>query len=215
MITTAEQYNANLHLIYNDNPPTYATLPHANNIYNIDINTREIDAPRFLAVEKDNISETIYFIVDRYADYMDLSTTSCVITYTNALGNSYMYTVPFYDIYTFANEKKIILPWCLGSEVSIASGVVEFAIQFFKTGYTIDPQTNKQESLIIYSLNTLPAKSQVLKGMSVKQFDKGYKLNASQYQELIGEMNKIITFKDDEQYDTYWTTYWDIVPNQD
>jgi hypothetical protein len=37
MITTAEQYNANLHLINNINPPTYATLPTADNIYNIDI----------------------------------------------------------------------------------------------------------------------------------------------------------------------------------
>ena len=88
MITTAEQYNANLHLLHNTNPPTYATLPHADNIYNIDVNTREIDAPRFLAVEKDNVSETIYFIIDRYADYMDLATTSCIITYTNALGKT-------------------------------------------------------------------------------------------------------------------------------
>jgi hypothetical protein len=50
MITTAEQYNANLHLINNINPPTYATLPDANNIYNIDVHTREIDSPKFLSV---------------------------------------------------------------------------------------------------------------------------------------------------------------------
>jgi hypothetical protein len=86
MITTAEQYNANLHLIHNNNPPTYAALPTPDYIYNIDISTREIDAPKFLGVETDNVSETIYFIVDRFADYMDLSTTSCVITYINALG---------------------------------------------------------------------------------------------------------------------------------
>jgi hypothetical protein len=45
MITTAEQYNASLHLLNNTNPPTYAALPTADNIYNIDIKTREIDAP--------------------------------------------------------------------------------------------------------------------------------------------------------------------------
>jgi hypothetical protein len=128
MITTAEQYNANLHLIYNVNPPIYATLPTADNIYNIDINTREIDAPRFLAVEKDNISETIYFIVDRYADYMDLATTCCVITYTNAAKNTRTYAVPFYDIYTFGDNKKMIIPWCLDAGVTEAPGVVEFAL---------------------------------------------------------------------------------------
>jgi hypothetical protein len=42
MITTAEEYFANLNLIYNINPPAYALLPSAENIYDIDINTRTI-----------------------------------------------------------------------------------------------------------------------------------------------------------------------------
>jgi hypothetical protein len=167
MVTTAEQYNANLHLIHNINPPTYAALPTADNIYNIDVNTREIDAPRFLAVEKDNISETIYFIIDRYADYMDLATTSCVITYTNAAGNSGMYAVPFYDIYSYASEKKMILPWCLDIGVAEAPGKVEFAIQFFKIGEVLNPKTNGMEKVLQYSLNTLPAKSEILIGINV------------------------------------------------
>lgn len=45
MITTAEQYNSYLHVIDNANPPVYAALPTADNIYNIDIKTREIDPP--------------------------------------------------------------------------------------------------------------------------------------------------------------------------
>jgi hypothetical protein len=45
MITTADQYNSNLHLLYNTNPPAYVMLPTPDNTYNIDIKTREIEAP--------------------------------------------------------------------------------------------------------------------------------------------------------------------------
>ncbi len=206
MITTAEQYNANLHLIHNINPPTYATLPTADNIYNVDINTREIDAPLFLAVEKDNVSETIYFIVDRYADYMDLATTSCVITYTNAAGNSRMYPVPFYDIYSYANEKKIILPWCLDIGVAEASGEVEFAIQFFKIGEVLNPKDNSVEKIIQYSLNTLPAKSKILVGIDVEHdnLSADYKLQPDQYRQLLDRINAIEGYQQDK-YGTYWT----------
>ena len=68
MVTTAQEYYSKLNLILNENPPTYAVLPTAENIYNIDINTRVIDAPNFLSIEKDHKAETIFFIVDRYAD---------------------------------------------------------------------------------------------------------------------------------------------------
>ena len=204
MITTAEQYNANLHLIHNINPPTYATLPTADNIYNIDVNTREIDAPQFLAVEKDNISETIYFIVDRYADYMDLATTSCIITYTNAAGKSRIYAVPFYDIYSYASEKKIILPWCLDIGVAEAPGEVEFAIHFFKVGEILNPETNGMEKVVQYSLNTLPTKSKVLVGITVKEFEESYKLAPDQFNQLLDRINIIERYQQDK-YGTYWT----------
>lgn len=206
MITTAEQYNANLHLINNINPPTYATLPTANNIYNIDIQTREIDAPRFLAVEKDNISETIYFIIDRYADYMDLATTSCVITYTNALGKTRVYAVPFYDIYTFVDEKKMIIPWCLDAGVAEAPGQVEFAVQFFKIGEVRNLETNDVEQIVNYSLNTRPAKSMVLVGMTAKEWAESHVLTADQYDQLLAKINGI----EQRQLDNY-ATYWTIL----
>ena len=204
MITTAEQYNANLHLINNINPPTYATLPTADNIYNIDIQTREIDAPRFLAVEKGNISETIYFIVDRYADYMDLATTSCVITYTNALGKTRVYAVPFYDIYTFVDEKKMIVPWCLDAGVAEAPGQVEFAVQFFKIGEVRNLETNDVEQIVNYSLNTRPAKSMVLVGMTAKEWAENHVLTADQYDQLLDKINTIEQYQLDN-YATYWT----------
>ena len=204
MITTAEQFNANLHLINNINPPTYATLPTADNIYNIDIQTREIDAPRFLAVEKDNISETIYFIIDRYADYMDLATTSCIITYTNALGKTRVYAVPFYDIYTFVDEKKMIIPWCLDAGVAEAPGQVEFAVQFFKIGEVRNLETNDVEQIVNYSLNTRPAKSMVLVGMTAKEWAESHVLTADQYDQLLAKIN-VIEQRQLDKYATYWT----------
>ena len=198
MITTAEQYNANLHLIHSDHPPIFATLPSPDNIYNIDVNTREVDAPKFLAIEKDHASETIYFIVDRYVDYMDLATTSCIITYTNANGKTRFYAVPFYDIYTYANENpkeyKIILPWCLDANVAEASGDVEFSIQFFKTDEVAQTVGSNDKTIILtYSLNTLPAKSRILSNIEVKQINEGYELNLTQYQELVRKIDSMET----------------------
>lgn len=201
MITTAEQYNANLHLINNANPPVYATLPTADNIYNIDIKTREIDAPKFLAVEKDHISETIYFIVDRQAEFMDLATTNCVISYVNAVGKSRFYIVPFYDIYSYASENKMIIPWCLDVNVTEGSGEVVFALQFFKVGETLNPETNGMEKVLIYNLKTLPAMSKVLTTIDVKEkdLDKDYLLDANQFSQLIELINAT------SQHQTHWT----------
>lgn len=171
MVTTAEQYNASLHLIHSDNKPIFATLPTADNIFNIDIRTREVDAPQFLAVEKDHASETIYFIVDRYAEYMDLSTTSCLITYNNAKGMSRCYIVPFYDVYTYASEEKMIIPWVLDSVLAASAGEIEFSIRFFKTTECEKADSNETEIILSYNLNTIPAKSKILKGLQVTQPD--------------------------------------------
>jgi hypothetical protein len=180
MITTYDEYNSHLHLINNANPPVYAMLPSAENIYNIDASTREVDAPQFLSVERDHKSETIYFIVDRFVDYMDLATTCCIITYTNVAANhSRIYHVPFYDIYTYANEKKMLLPWCLDANVAIKKGKVKFAIQFYKVGEMLDEETGELKKVLTYSLNTLPAESQVLQGMEVKNMNSSYLLNSS------------------------------------
>lgn len=193
MITTAEQYNENLHIIHNQNPPMRVVLPTPDNIYNIDIKTREIDAPQFLGVETDQSAETIYFIVDRYADYMDLSTASCIITYTNALGKTRYYVVPFYDIYSYDNKDKnltkMLIPWCLDADVTEAPGEVEFSLLFFKTSEEVVGQDHQIKSVVSYKLNTLPAKSKVLSNMKVKQISEGYELNASEFEHLTQEIN--------------------------
>lgn len=202
MITTYEEYNSSLHLVNNANPPIYAMLPSAENIYNIDASTREVDAPKFLSVEKDHKSETVYFIVDRYVDYMDLATTCCAITYTNVTaGISRIYHVPFYDIYTYADERKMLLPWCLDANVAAKRGKVEFAIQFYKVGEAPDEENGGTKKVLTYSLNTIPAKSEVRAGMEIKQMDSSYLLNASQYQDLDNRLKVL----EDPIKAVYWT----------
>lgn len=204
MVTTALEYYSKLNLVLNENPPMYARLPSAENIYNIDLNTRVIDAPEFLGIEKDHKSETIYFIVDRYSDYVDLATTSCMITYTNVNAKvSRVYSVPFYDIYTFAKEGKMLIPWCLDANVASTAGPVTFAIQFYKIG-TIINDSGIAEKVFTYNLNTLPATSKVLEGMEIDKMDSSYLLNASQFQVLQEQIDDINALQD-----VYWTILTD------
>ena len=195
MVTTALEYYSKLNLVLNENPPTYAILPSAENIYNIDLNTRVVDAPTFLGIEKDHKSETIYFIVDRYSDYIDLATTSCLIQYVNAKKESRVYMVPFYDIYTYAQEGKMLIPWCLDATVAAYAGPVEFSIQFYKVGEIID-SNGIAEKILTYSLNTLPASSKVLEGMEIKQLDSKYLLTADQFKILQEQIDKINIMQD-------------------
>lgn len=201
MITTHEEYNSQLALINSPNPPIYAMIPSAENIYNVDVNMRIIDAPKFLAVEKDHKSETIYFIVDRYAGYMDLATTCCLITYTNIAANiTRHYHVPFYDIYTYEKEGKILIPWCLDANVARKPGKVEFSIQFYKVGEVIDEENGGTRKILTYNLNTIPAQSQVLAGMEVSEMSSNYLLDATQYNDLDNRLKAL-----EEPSLLYWT----------
>ena len=205
MITTADQYNQYLHIIYNNNPPTYIALPNADNIYNIDIHTREVDAPPLLAVEKDNISETIYFIIDRYVDYMDLALTSCIITYENAKGITRIYTVPFYDIYSYAHVSKMIIPWNLDHGVTEAAGTVKFSIQFFKVGEVYNKKTNSMQIATTYSFNTQIAQSQVLKGISTTNLKEEYVGAPAIYEQLFAKITDLEGYWREHYYPPFWS----------
>ena len=168
MITTPEEYLAKLYQIQDNNLPTIALLlPSDETIYNVDLNSRTIEAPEFLSTETDHFAETIYFKVDRYFDNMDLTKTVCIIQYendssVNADGDpagGFAYLVPFYDISHFEEENKILIPWAIGGPATAAAGNVTFAIRFYKF--------NAEGTSLIYNLNTLPATSKILHGMNV------------------------------------------------
>ena len=134
-------------------------VPHNENIMNIDLNTRKVQVPEFLSVSKDHQSETIYFKFDRYFDMVDLTNMVCVILYTNANGEEYVYPVPFYDVKTYAAERKVLIPWCIQGPATAYAGNVTFSILFFK----LNIDGKKME----YGLNTLPATGKILQGQDI------------------------------------------------
>lgn len=107
MITTIEEYYKNLGLIQDSNYPSKALLlPSDEFIYEINLDTRTIEAPVFLGVEKDHVAETIFFITNRFFCGIDLANTSCLIQYINAKGEGRFFPVPFYDTTTYSGREE-------------------------------------------------------------------------------------------------------------
>ena len=196
MITTPEEYYAYLHQIQNDNPPSIALISGRENLYEIDLEQRLINGPKFLSVEKDHAAETIYFLADRYYDYIDLKDMVCIIQYLDAKGNAKIYQVPFVDVQTYSSEKKMIIPWNITAGATFHAGPIEYSIKFYKINHL---QGNEYE--FIYNLNTQIAKSEVLRGMDAQQLNPGdFTLGASMYDDLVSRINDVVN-----RQDLYWT----------
>lgn len=158
MVTESQEYAKKLWQVQNNSPTTKAVLlPGDETIYEVDLDTRTIAVPKFLSVAKDHQAETIYFQFDRFYDRIDLTTKCCVIQYTNAAGNSYIYPVPYYDIETLSGQGKVIIPWCIQGAATEKAGTVKFAISF----YSVDINHR-----INYCLNTLVASGEILNGQN-------------------------------------------------
>ena len=181
---TASEYSSILNLLQNVNQPAYAILPSAENIYNIDVNTRVVETPKSLSIEKDHNSRTIYFSIDRYIDYMDLAQTCCVIHYKNANGKSRYYPVPFYDIYSKVGLGKMLFPWNLDGHVTEKAGPIQFSIRFFKIGER-HTENNDVEPIFTYMLSTLPAYSVITESMKdIRLESDPYYLKPGEYEQL-------------------------------
>lgn len=167
MITSIKDYNQKLHIIYSQNPPSFAVLSTDEPVYDINTTTRTISVPEFLGVEKDHCAETIYFRIDRYVDYMDLTSTACMITYINADGETGLYIPRFYDVFTESDQDKILIPWVLDQRVTKKEGEIIFTIKFFKTIVEQIPDQLQSQPIVNYELNLLPTKAKVLKGLTV------------------------------------------------
>ena len=163
MITNAQDYEEALWELQSNAPTRRAILlPKDEKIYDINLNTRKISVPKFLSVAKDHEAETIYFKFDRYYDYIDLTTKACIIQYTNANGDSFIYPVPYYDTQTFADSNQVIIPWCIQGKATEKAGTVKFAVKWYA------PNENKK---ISYSFNTLRAEAEVLSGQNPNEMD--------------------------------------------
>lgn len=157
---------------YNNRPILSVILPTDERVFDVDLNTRTISVPTFLSVAKDHRAETIYFLVDRYYEYKDLATTSCMIEYINAEGEGGFYPAPFYDITSYpqfidednnTHEAKMLIPWNIEGTVTKAAGNVLFAIRFY--------ELDADKANFIYNLRTSVASAAVLNGMDETAFD--------------------------------------------
>lgn len=157
-ISTLEQ----LSQIQAKNPPSFAYLPNAEDIYDIDLNTRTINGPSTLSVQRDHRSEVIYFKVDRYYDYMDLANTVCIVEYVVPKDDTrvpYIYVVPYYDTRKLIRENKIVFPWVVGDAATMKHGTLDYAIRFYKI------EEHNGQAKLVYNLNTLPTKTEILRGI--------------------------------------------------
>ena len=153
--------------ISSQNPPTLAELPNATKkMYEVNLETRQIESPDFLSVTQDHRAEIVYFVLDRYFDYMDLSNTTCIISYIASDNSTYMYIVPYYDIYTYRAYNKMIIPWEIDGSATQYKGILQYSICFYKIS------GEGPGAKLVYKLNTLPAQSKILEGLNVDPLNK-------------------------------------------
>lgn len=179
--------------------PTVDTIIVPSNIllYNIHLDTREIDAPEYLSVQHEHYAETVYFVVDRYYDNMDLAQTTCVVQYVTPDNESYIYAVPFCDTVTFPD--KIIIPWCISGSATSLSGTVKYIVRFYK----IDEQSviganneyDPSGAEFSYSLSTKPASSKVMYGLPIEGIldEENYHIETNnRFYEFLNVVNQMV-----------------------
>ena len=201
-IIKEQEFLSNLYAIQSLNPPSYVLFPGTKKIYDIDLETRELNAPEFLSVSKDHDSETIYFRINRFHDYMDLSNTTCVIQYITPDKKAHLYAVPFYDILTEKKNNTMIFPWCVDGNVTKYSGIVSFSVRFFIAEQTTEQQESLDEEgnvvvnnvakyKLVYNLATIPVTSEVKDGMEVSELESNFDISATAAEYLLTEIQKI------------------------
>lgn len=176
-------------------------IPSDEQVYNINLNTREVETPEYLSILEDHNAEVIWFKADRFYDDVDLFGATCWIQYKNADGESYV-TVTLPKVIAESDHDKLYIPWPITNSVAKATGNVSFSFKFFKIG---------EDKRVYFSLHTKPAVSKILLGLDVKldeflQDDKDDSKIDPQYSEFIKmyqELTNAYTQLSGE-YNLYW-----------
>lgn len=174
MITSAKEYLSRLQDIRDANLHIETLfIPSNEQVYEVDLNKRTVDTPEFLSIETDHIAETVFFKTDRYFETHDLAESTCIIQYINAKGEGYVYIVPIFDIETYADEGKILIPWVIQGNATAAPGVVKYALRFYHLNKVERPEGTETgvEYEFEYLINTQIAQSQILHGMGETYLD--------------------------------------------
>lgn len=152
----------------------YIVLPLTEDIFEINANTREITVPKHfkdngISVQGDEISEILYFKIDRYFDAQDLDDPdmNIYIQWRSAAvdenkqpieGVSQAFCV---DVETTPNY--IIFGWPISSVITEAAGEIAFAVRFYKFNSLTDH--------IEYSFSTLTQKVKIQPSLDLKIYD--------------------------------------------
>lgn len=132
----------------------YTILPLDEDVFEINANTRVITVPENFAkygisVQGDEVSEIIYFRVNRFYDATDLATQDIYIqwqtTEKDANGDFVTgFSVPWV-IDIESDPGYVIFGWALSSDITKVAGEVQFSVRFYT--YT--------DNKLVYSLSTL------------------------------------------------------------
>ena len=194
MITPSVEYWRTLYRIQDQNFPQFKTvgpLPESEPLYEVDFNTRQITAPKFIGVYHDQSAEIIYFKCARFVEGQDLTQTCCVIQYETAKGDKRLSPVRFYYA-EVENSDTILIPWEITQGVTQYAGTVKFSLRF----YIIEPDT----ASFRYSLNTMPATTTVLTGMDTTSND-NYNFDNSLIEQLLADIKNL---QDNYEAGIYW-----------
>lgn len=202
MKTSEKEYNELLYVIKDPNnltdEPVYYRIPADEPVYNIDLNTREIEAPAFFGVTEDHNAEVVWFKVDRFFDDVDLYDATCWIQYKNALKEDYVaVTIP--RVIEDNSHNTLYIPWPIRGTVTKATGNVTFSFYFFKIG------ENKK---VYFELHTKPATSKVLNGLKVNpdSFIEDGEVDNNQYSDFMRMYQELTNAYStlSKNYELYW-----------
>lgn len=165
----------------------YAVLPLDEDVFEINANTRAIAIPKDfqsngISVQGDEISEIVYFKINRYFDNMDLNDCDIYIQWENASDSNGVHEsgVSKEWIRDIESEPEyLIFGWPISSEITKRAGSIKFAVRFFK----FNNPNNLSEGLA-YSFSTLTANVSVKPALDFEMNDDTVN-NALDYQSLI------------------------------
>ena len=149
----------------------FLRLPLDEPLFEIDANSRKITVPpefksNGASVQGDHLAEVIFFRIERYFDYKDLSTCNIEINWKmGAKEGKTTRFIKFDDVQTIDEVKSncIIFGWPINDVVTEKSGALTFAVEFNQTEGEGDNQK------IIYRFNTLPTTVNIKDGLILSE----------------------------------------------
>lgn len=142
----------------------YLRLPLDEPMFEIDANSRKITVPdafkaNGLSVQGDHLAETVYFVIDRYFDYMDLKNTEVTINWKMGAesGKTDKFTMSATVI-----PGCIVFGWPVNNVVTAKSGTLTFAVEFSR---------KDGEGNVLYDFNTLAASVNIKDGLVVSDVE--------------------------------------------